>query len=85
MTHLSDYAIKQTRPAAKEYYLKDGAGLFLRVKTSGNKSWVFRFYWGGKQEKITFGKYPEVSLKTARLLRSEARETLAMKMDPRVR
>lgn len=85
MTILSDYAIKQTKPAAKEYYLKDGAGLYLRVKASGTKSWVFRYYWGGRQEKITFGKYPDVSLKTARLLRSEARETLAMNIDPRLK
>ena len=84
MTHLSDYAIKQTKPAVREYYLKDGAGLYLRVKTSGHKSWIFRFYWGGKQEKLSFGKYPDVSLKLARTLRHEAREALAKNIDPRV-
>jgi hypothetical protein len=39
------------------YLLKDGAGLFLRVKSNGAKTWVFRYYWHGKQEKLTFGKY----------------------------
>lgn len=84
MTVLSDYATKNAKPAAKEYYLKDGAGLFLRVKPSGVKIWVFRFYWQGKQVKLTIGQYPAISLKQAREKRDSAREALALNKDPRV-
>jgi integrase len=83
MTQLSDHAVRQARPAAREYLLKDGAGLFLRVKSNGAKTWVFRYYWHGKQEKLTFGKYPDLSLKNARQLRDEARETVTLHIDPR--
>ena len=76
MTQPSDHAVRQARPAAREYLLKDGAGLFLRVKSNGAKTWVFRYYWNGKQEKLTFGKYPDLSLKNTRQLRDEARETV---------
>jgi integrase len=83
MTQLSDHAVKQARPAAREYLLKDGAGLFLRIKSNGAKTWVFRYYWQGKQEKLTFGKYPDLSLKNARQLRDEARKTVTLRIDPR--
>ncbi|CAK7068034.1 tyrosine-type recombinase/integrase [Saezia sanguinis] len=83
MTLLSDYKIKQAKPSEKEQFLKDGNGLFFRIKNNGAKSWVFRFYWNGSQQKITLGKYPEISLKTARKMREEARELVALGIDPR--
>ena len=36
MTHLSDYAIKQTKPAVREYYLKDGAGLYTHHQSANS-------------------------------------------------
>ena len=82
MTQLTDHAVRQARSAAREYLLKDGAGLFLRVKSNGAKTWIFRYYWQSKQEKLTFGKYPDLGLKNARQLRDEARKTVALRIDP---
>ena len=54
----------------------------MRVKSNGAKTWIFRYYWQSKQEKLTFGKYPDLGLKNARQLRDEARKTVALRIDP---
>jgi integrase len=46
----------------------DGAGLYLRVKDSGAKSWVLRVQFQGRRQDIGLGGYP------ADLTLSEARE-----------
>lgn len=48
----------------------------------GSKSWRFTYYFGGKQRRVGFGKYPEMSLKRARELTREAREHVAAGLDP---
>jgi integrase len=59
-------------------------GLSLYVAVNGTKSWHFRFYWLGKQQRYVLGKYPLISLKAARSLRDEARDKVALGVDPRV-
>lgn len=49
----------------------DGAGLYLRVKPSGAKSWVLRVQHMGRREDIGLGGYP------ADLSVAEAREKAA--------
>jgi hypothetical protein len=51
--------------------------LCLFVSANGAKAWHFRFSWGGKRERVSFGSYPALSLKDARDLRDEARAMLA--------
>jgi hypothetical protein len=36
-------------------------GLSLAVTAAGGKSWHFRYYWLGKQKRMSLGTYPEVS------------------------
>lgn len=66
---LTDIAIRQTRSTGKAYTLSDGRGLALYVTASGSKSWHFRYRWLDKQRRMSFGSYPEVSLKEARIQR----------------
>lgn len=80
---LSDTAVRQVKPRDKGFTMKDGGGLALFVSPSGGKSWHFRFMWNGKQLRISFGTYPEVTLQHARRLRDQARELVAQGMDPR--
>jgi len=40
---LSDTEIKQAKPKEKEYNLADGNGLYLRIKPSGTKIWIFNY------------------------------------------
>lgn len=83
MALLTDLAIRRAKTATKTYTLKDGAGLFLNIKSNGTKHWLFRFYWQGQQKRISFGVYPGVDLKKARSLRQQAQDALANGIDPR--
>ncbi len=40
---LSDTVISNLEPELKEYRELDGNGLYIRVKTDGNKSWQLRY------------------------------------------
>lgn len=70
---LTDTAVCQAKATGKNYTLKDTAGLALFVGAKGAKQWHFRFYWLGKQARISMGVYPAVSLKEAREARDRAR------------
>lgn len=80
---LSDKKVHHAKPKDSVYTLKDGQGLSLRVEPGGAKLWHFRFYWQGKQQRISFGKYPDVNLKAARQRRDDARTLIASGVDPR--
>ncbi len=79
---LSDLTIRQAKPNGKAYNLPDTDSLGLFVSTSGGKSWHFRYYWQGKQKRISLGTYPEIGLREARALRDEARTLLARGINP---
>ncbi|MNL59420.1 Prophage CP4-57 integrase [compost metagenome] len=51
---LTDTALRNTRPGAKEIELNDGGGLIHRIRSDGRRAWIFR-YTGpttGKRERI---------------------------------
>jgi len=81
---LTDTLVRQAKPGTKDYILKDTDGLALFVSANGTKSWHFRFRLAEKQPRISFGTYPELSLKEARELRDQARGLVAKGVDPRV-
>ncbi len=81
---LSDTTVRLARATGTDYTLGDADGLALFVTAQGSKSWHFRFYWGGKQPRISLGIYPEISLRDARIRRDEARNLVAKGIDPRV-
>jgi len=81
---LSDTTVRLARATGTDYTLGDADGLALFVTAQGSKSWHFRFYWGGKQPRISLGIYPEISLRDARTRRDEARNLVAKGIDPRV-
>ena len=81
---LSDLVVRQARVTGKAYTLPDMDGLCLAVTAGGNKSWHFRYYWMGKQSRMSLGSYPEVSLRNARVLRDEARALVAKDINPHV-
>lgn len=80
---LSDLAVRQAKATGKPYTLGDLDGLSLAVAPEGGKSWHYRYYWAGKQKRMSLGTYPEVSLREARSLRDEARALLAKGINPR--
>ena len=80
---LSDLAVRQATATGKPCTLGDLDGLSLAIAPEGGKSWHYRYYWAGKQKRMSLGTYPEVSLREARTLRDEARALLAKGINPR--
>lgn len=80
---LTATAVKSAKPESRAYRLPDQLGLFLWVTPAGGKSWRFRYRWQGKEQTLTFGPYPEISLAEARRLHAEARALLAEGENPR--
>ena len=79
---LADSIIKALKSAETPYAVNDGEGLSLHVAPNGSKLWRFRFRFGGKPNMLSFGKYPQVSLKKAREKLSEARRQLNDGLNP---
>jgi hypothetical protein len=82
MTVLSDPKATQAKPKEKTYRLSDERGLYLEIQKTGAKYWRMKYRYGGKEKRASFGVYPEVSLKEARVKRDEARKMLAAGVDP---
>lgn len=74
---LTDVAVKNAKPSPRPYKLRDERGLFLEVPPKGNKRWRLRFTFQGKENMLSLGTYPDVSLAQARARRDEARKLLA--------
>ena len=60
----------------------DGGGLYLEVSPAGGRYWRLKYRIVGKEKRLAFGVYPEVSLKTARERRDEARKLIERGEDP---
>lgn len=79
---LSDFACKNAKPKDKPYRLSDGDGLYLLVQKSGSKLWQLRYRYLEKENILSFGKYPLVSLLDAREKRDEAKRLLIAGINP---
>ncbi len=79
---LTDTAIRSAKPKDKTFKLFDGGGLYLEVNPAGGKWWRWKYRFGGKEKRLSFGVYPDVSLKVAREKRDAARQQFAAGTDP---
>lgn len=80
---LTDTQLRTLKAREKAYTLNDMDGLSILVLTSGSRTWQFRYRLGGKSHRISFGIYPEVTLRDARDLRDRARSLVAKGECPR--
>ncbi|MDR1461937.1 MAG: Arm DNA-binding domain-containing protein, partial [Azoarcus sp.] len=79
---LSDANIRNAKPSGRQYKLTDEKGLFILVNTNGSKLFRMKYRFDGKEKILSFGAYPDVSLRLARDRRDEARKLLAQGEDP---
>lgn len=79
---LTELQVKKAKPTTKQTTLFDGGGLFLLVTPSGGKLWRFKYRHGGKENMLSFGCYPEISLADARERRTDAKKLLSQGIDP---
>jgi len=81
---LSDLQVKNAKPKATDYKIFDGLGLYLLVTPTGGKLWRMRYSFANKQQLLSLGSYPSLSLADARQRREDARKLLATGIDPGV-
>src|SRR5215813_3105104 len=79
---LTDVAIRSAKPQAKPFKLFDSGGLHLLITPTGGKWWRWKYRFGGKEKGLSFGIYPDVTLKMAREKRDNARQQLGAGIDP---
>src|SRR5690349_7520333 len=85
MSKLSAKKIENALPREKEYKLHDGGGLFLRIRPSGAKSWLFSFSLPNDRNliRMTLGSVKNISLKEARAKLPELQAQVSQGIDPR--
>lgn len=74
--------IDNAKPEAKNRKLHDTDGLFLLVTPAGGKWWRLKYRYAGKEQQLSLGTYPEVSLSDARIARNDARKQVAAGINP---
>ena len=79
---LTDAAIRNAKPAAKDLKLFDGGGLFVLLKPSGARWWRLKYRIDGREKLLSLGVYPTISLKDARERRDEAKRLISRGIDP---
>jgi integrase len=83
VTPLTDTQVKNAKPKDKPYKLADGGGLYLEVMPTGSRLWRMKIRQAsGKEGRLAFGSYPEVTLAEAREKREVARRQKANGIDP---
>ncbi len=75
----SDKALESKRPDKHS----DGNGLQLWVRYTGTKSWISAYRWQGKQQTLTIGTYPVMSLQDARQRNIEVKRLIADGVNPK--
>lgn len=81
---LLDSQVKAFKVTNKVQKIPDGGGLYLFVNPNGSKWWRFLYRYGGKQQTLSLGVYPDVSLKDAREKAAAMRESLEKGKNPSI-
>ena len=74
--------IENLKARAKPFQVADGEGLVLEVRPSGQRAWLYRYRLYGRQEKLSVGTYPDVSLADAREAHGDAKKLVKAKKSP---
>ncbi|MBS0346636.1 MAG: tyrosine-type recombinase/integrase [Proteobacteria bacterium] len=82
MGKLNDKAIKAAKADDADAFLSDGGGLYLRVRVSGSKVWLYRYKTGSKTRWLEIGTYPELPLADARGLAVQITAKRKQGIDP---
>jgi integrase len=80
---LTEMQVRNAKRRDKAYKIYDGGGLYLHVLPTGSRIWRLKFrQFDGKENLLTFGPYPEITLQDAREKRLEARRLMLQGVDP---
>ncbi len=79
---LTETKIRATKATEKPVKLFDSGGLYLLVNPNGSRWWRLKYRFHGRERGISLGVFPDVTLKSARERRDEARKMIAAGTDP---
>ena len=79
---LTALKVAKAKADGKALRLGDGGGLYLLVRPTGSKAWVYRATVDGKRRDIGLGGFPAVGLAKARERAQEHREAVADGRNP---
>jgi hypothetical protein len=79
---LTDEVIRNAQVGDKPIKLFDGRGLFMLLTPNGHKWWRFKYRFAGKENKVSLGVYPKVSIAEARTKHAALRTMLDEGTDP---
>jgi len=82
MAKLSDAKVRNAKSREIPYKLFDGEGLYLIVRPTGGRWWRQRYHRGGREQTLSLGTYPEVSLAQAREKGAQVRARAANGANP---
>ncbi|MBF2099133.1 MAG: integrase arm-type DNA-binding domain-containing protein [Gloeomargaritaceae cyanobacterium C42_A2020_066] len=83
---LTDAKIRALKPGEKIVRVYDSHGLYIEQGRGGRPGWRLKYRFHGKENRISLGTYPQVSLAEARRLRDEYRDLIYIQdVDPAVR
>jgi integrase len=82
LPQLTEVKLRAIRQSGKIERFHDGGGLYLELSAAGGKYWRWKYKFEGKEKRLSFGAWPDVSLKDAREKRDTCRKLLKGGTDP---
>lgn len=79
---LTDVEVRTAPPKDKSYKLSDGKGLYVLVPPKGARLWRYKYRINGAENVFAIGRYPDVTLKQARIARDEAEQLVKLGKHP---
>lgn len=79
---LNERVIRSIKPTLKPKKLSDQGGLYLLIQPSGSRWWRVRYRFEGREQLLSVGTFPTVSLDDARCRRDEIRWQVSRGIDP---
>ena len=82
MPPLNEENISTIKVSGKIERYYDRQGLYLELSKAGGKHWRWKYRFGLREKRLSFGSWPEVSLQDAREMRDNACAILRSGIDP---
>ncbi len=82
LAKITDVALRKAKAGARDYRIPDGGGLTLLVRTNGARLWQYRYRHAGREQILSLGAYPAITLAAARETHRKARELVAAGINP---
>lgn len=79
---LTDARLRSLKPTGRPYKITDRDGLYVSVSATGTRSFRYNFSIGDKQQTLTYGRYPVMTLEEARRNHHKAKVAIQSGQNP---